>query len=295
MEYDHSMRQIANPSRQFTMRNLTFYNAVTAISMLWDWGWTFQGIKINNCGTGLDMSALNKDGSQGVGSITFLDGEINNTPVGFLTARNATSTPPSGGSLILENVKLNNVATAVKGTSGPLLAGTSGKSTVKAWGQGHAYTPHGPKSFQGQFAAAVRPSSLLSGTSYYARSKPQYEKVPSCSIMSVKSAGAKGDGVTDDSAILNAILKSAAEQGKVVYFDAGTYLVKRTVFIPPGSRITGESYPVIMSAGSFFGSMSNPKPVIQVGNKGQQGSIEWSNMIVSTQGAQAGAICKPYF
>lgn len=29
-------------NQQFTVRNLTFYNAVTAIDHIWDWGWTYQ-------------------------------------------------------------------------------------------------------------------------------------------------------------------------------------------------------------------------------------------------------------
>lgn len=29
-------------NQQFTVRNLTFYNAVTAIDQIWDWGWTYQ-------------------------------------------------------------------------------------------------------------------------------------------------------------------------------------------------------------------------------------------------------------
>ena len=60
------------------------------------------------------MAGLN-NGKQSVASVTFLDSEINNTPVGILMARNANSTPAAGGSLILENVRINNVAVAVQG------------------------------------------------------------------------------------------------------------------------------------------------------------------------------------
>lgn len=31
-------------NQQFTVRNLTFSNAVTAISQIWDWGWTYKNI-----------------------------------------------------------------------------------------------------------------------------------------------------------------------------------------------------------------------------------------------------------
>ena len=32
--------QVGN--QQFTMRNLTFNNCVTAISQIWNWGWVYQ-------------------------------------------------------------------------------------------------------------------------------------------------------------------------------------------------------------------------------------------------------------
>jgi hypothetical protein len=28
-------------NQQFTVRNLTFYNAATAIDQIWDWSWTY--------------------------------------------------------------------------------------------------------------------------------------------------------------------------------------------------------------------------------------------------------------
>lgn len=45
-----------------------------------------------------------------------------------------------------------------------------------------------------------------------------------------------------------------------------------------------------MSSGAFFADINRPRPVVQVGTAGQTGTVEWSDMIVSTQGAQAGAI-----
>jgi glucan 1,3-beta-glucosidase len=60
--------------------------------------------------------------------------------------------------------------------------------------------------------------------------------------------------------------------------------------VPPGSKIVGESYSVIMGAGTFFTNISAPKPIVMVGNAGETGVVEWSDMIVSTQGALKGAI-----
>jgi len=189
-------------NQQFTMRNLTFYNAVTAINQIWDWGWTYKSISINNCSTGLNMSSVNPStGGQTVGSVTFIDSSISNTKVGIATSHDANSQPPTAGSLILENVQLNNVPIAVSGPGGSIsFAGTTGATTIAAWGQGHSYVPNGPNVFEGPINPFPRPGSLLSGEGrFYERSKPQYGTTPLSQFVSVRSMGAKGDGGMYDS------------------------------------------------------------------------------------------------
>ncbi|KAK4986613.1 hypothetical protein LTR66_007818 [Elasticomyces elasticus] len=277
-------------NQQFTMRNLTFYNAVTAINQIWDWGWTYQNINIYNCSVGLNMASGGRT-AQSVGSVTFFDSSITNTPIGIQTAHDATSQPPTAGSLILENVQLNNVPVAVAGPGGTTaLAGTTGSTVIAAWGEGHEYLPNGPTNFEGPIPPNARPGVLLQGSKYYQRSKPQYEQYPVDSFLSVRSAGAKGDGVTDDTNALQAALNRAAARNMIVFFDHGDYKVTKTLRIPAGSKIVGESYSVILSSGSYFADINNPQPVVQVGRPGEGGQVEWSDMIVSTQGAQAGAI-----
>jgi glucan 1,3-beta-glucosidase len=272
------------------MRNLVFNNCVTAISQLWSWGWVYQGISINNCQKGIDISAGGTS-SQEVGSITLIDSTITNTPIGIITAYTSSASPATGGSLIVENVVLNNVPTAIQLTGGTtILAGSSGTMTIAGWGDGHKYTPGGPTQFEGIITPNSRPASLLSGSNYYTQSKPQYNTLPVSSFQSVRSAGAAGNGVTDDTNALQQVINNAASAGDVVYFDAGTYLVTSTLFIPAGSKIVGEGYAVIMSSGSYFNNMASPQPVVRVGNAGDTGQVQWSDMIVSTQGTQAGAI-----
>lgn len=55
----------------------------------------------------------------------------------------------------------------------------------------------------------------------------------------------KGDGATDDSGALNAILAQNAAQGKVSYFPYGVYILRNTLNVPSGSRIVGEAWPVL--------------------------------------------------
>jgi glucan 1,3-beta-glucosidase len=219
-----------------------------------------------------------------------IDSTITNTPVGIKTARTSTSVPKTGGSLALENVVLTNVPTAIQGPTAVSLAGTTGTMTIAAWVEGNVYNPAGPTSTQGTVSAFPRPAGLLSGTKFYTRSKPQYQAFAVSQFSSVRTAGAKGDGVTDDSAAIQAIITSATAAGKVVYFDCGIYKVTTTITIPPGAKIVGETYPVIMGSGSFFSNISNSQPVVRVGaTTGQTGIVEWSDMIVSTQGANPGA------
>ena len=56
--------------------------------------------------------------------------------------------------------------------------------------------------------------------------------------VNAKSFGAKGDGVTDDSEILNSLLS----QGLNIYLPAGTYLIENKLTNGKGSRIIGAGY-----------------------------------------------------
>ena len=269
------------------VRNLVFNNCGTAISMFWDWTFAFKSISINNCGTGIDMTAGGSS-SQSVGSMTLYDSEITNTNIGIATAWSSGSSPSSGGSLVLENVQLTNVNTAVTGASGTNLGGGSG--TISAYAQGHTYTPNGPTNAHGSMASVSRPGSLLSGSKYYEASKPQFENLPVSSFVSARSSGAAGNGRNDDTQALQNGINSATSAGKVFYIDAGTYRVTNTIFIPAGAKIVGEAYPVIMSSGGVFNNVNSPVPVVKVGNAGNTGTVQWTDTIVATQGAQAGAI-----
>jgi glucan 1,3-beta-glucosidase len=275
------------------MRNLTISNAVTAINQLWDWGWTYKGITINNCSVGINMTSGAPSGLS-VGSITFFDSVITNTPIGIATGRTSTSLPPAAGSLIIENCQFNNVPAIVQGPGGTVLAGSAGTTTVAAWGSGHAYTPNGPQIFEGPISPNNRPASLSSNGVFYARSKPQYGEYGAFAFVSARSLGARGDGSTDDTKALQNAINAAASARKILFLDAGAYIVTSTIYIPGGSRIVGESYPTIYGSGAFFSDAKKPQPVVQVGKPGEKGTVEWSDVVVTGRGATAGAIFIQY-
>jgi glucan 1,3-beta-glucosidase len=201
--------------------------------------------------------------------------------------------PIGAGQLILENINLNNVPVAVKGSGATVLAG--GTMKIAAWGQGHKYTPDGPQTYQGAITPARRPAGLLNGDKYYAKSKPQYENLGVDSFISARTAGAKGDGKTDDTTAVQNAINQAVSQNKVLFFDHGVYKVTQTIYFPPGARIVGETYSVIMASGSTWATKSTTGvPVIQIGKPGESGSIEWSDMLVTTQGGAPAAVLIQY-
>ncbi|KFA63146.1 hypothetical protein S40285_04777 [Stachybotrys chlorohalonatus IBT 40285] len=276
-------------NQQFTVRNLTFNNCRTAIFMNWNWVWTFHGLTINNCDIGIDMTA--GGGSvQTAGSLLVLDSTISNTPVGVSTIYNPEQTG-TNGTIILDNVDMSqNVPVAVLngGTQATLLAGNA----VVSWIQGRSYTgTDGGNAIQESRAAVAKPEALLDDNGrVFARSKPQYNDVPVDKFVSVKSRGARGDGVSDDTAAIQAVFDSIAAD-EIVYFDHGAYIITDTVRVPRNVRVVGEIWPLIMAGGDTnFKDQNNPKPVWQIGQPGETGNIEMQDLMFETQGPQPGAI-----
>jgi glucan 1,3-beta-glucosidase len=276
-------------SQQFTTRNMIFNNCRTAIFMNWNWAWTFQNLRINNCGIGIDMA--NGGNSQTVGSVILADSVLTNTQIGVSTAYNPGS-PHTNGSLILDNVDMSaNVPQAVaRGSDRSTIL--AGNQRIASWMQGRAYSGlNGGQTVQGTQNPVNKPAALLDASGkIVTRSRPQFESLPSSSFISVKANGAIGNGIADDTAAIQAIFDRAGPND-VVFFDHGAYIITDTVRIPPNIRITGEIWPLIMAGGnSAFKDQNNPKPVFKVGQPGDVGTVEITDLIFETQGAQPGAI-----
>ncbi|KAJ3811027.1 exo-beta-1,3-glucanase [Lentinula aff. lateritia] len=277
-------------NQQFTVRNITVNNANTAVFGIWNWGWTFQGVTINNCQVGFDLTTGGlTESTQTVGGEAIIDAVVSNTPI-FVR----TSQPSNGklaGSIVINNAQLTNVPTAVGVVGGAtVLAG--GTTTIASFGQGNVYKgTNGASTFtQGSIPAANKASSLLDSAGHiFGKMHPQYANYAVSQFVSVKDNGAKGDGHTDDTAALNAIFAKFSGCN-IIFFDAGTYIVTQTLTIPAGTQIVGEGWSVIAGSGAAFQDINNPKPVVQVGAANSQGIMEISDIIFSTVGPTPGAI-----
>ncbi|KAJ6540959.1 pectin lyase fold/virulence factor [Mycena sp. CBHHK59/15] len=248
----------AHQGKWFTIyrRNVTANNAQTGILAAWNWGWTFQAVTFNNCSSKPACCGGGNYRRDGVEYPIFL--------------RTSANSGQLDGSLVLNNIQLTNVPTAIGLFSGDvLLAGT--------------YT-------QGYIAAPNKPVVLLdSAGNIFSKTHPQYAHYAVDQFASVRDHGAKGDGVTDDTATLQGIF--AAFSGcKIIFFDAGTYVITSTLTIPVGTQMVGEAWSVIAGKGSTFQDMNNPQPVVQVGAPGSSGLVEITDIIFSTIGPAGGAI-----
>ncbi|THH29864.1 hypothetical protein EUX98_g4330 [Antrodiella citrinella] len=265
-------------NQQFTVRNVTFNNAQT-------------GVTINNCQVGFDIATSSDTTSQAVGAEAIVDAVVTNTPI---FVRNALSSGGSlHGSLVLSNVHLTNVPTAVGIVGGAtLLAGTTGTTTITSWAQGNVYSGNSPSTsfVQGNIPAISKPSSILDSSGrIFGKTHPQYANYAVNQFISVKSQGAKGDGQTDDTQAIKNIFAQYAGC-KIIFFDAGVYIVSETITIPAGTQVVGEAWTVIMGSGSAFTDYNNPQVVVRVGDAGSTGIVEITDIIFSVRGPSAGAI-----
>ncbi|KAG2154804.1 hypothetical protein DEU56DRAFT_751434 [Suillus clintonianus] len=227
--------QVGN--QQFTVRNLIVNNAAT--------GFTFQAI---------------------------IDAVVTNTPI-FLRS-SVASKGQLAGFLVLNNIKLINVPTAVGVVGGTtVLAG--GTTTIASWGQGNVYSgTSGSKNFtQGNIVSANKPSVLLdSAGRIFGKTHPQYANYAMSQFVTVKNQGVKGDGHTDDTTTIQNILNEYAGC-KIIFFDAGTYYVTNTITMPAGAQIVGEAFKLVMfwpglAQSHGFGLQkikARPKPQMTVG------------------------------
>lgn len=183
-------------NQQYTTRNLTFYGAETAILQLWDWGWTYKSISVNDCQVGINMTASS------TGSVTLLDSSFTNVGTAILSARDPATQPnPGQGSLVMENVAYTNATTLLQGVDGAIIPGGTGVQgsfvfvrsendpaiTMKMYltrraSQGNVYVPTGPTAVETDDPSSFpRWPPLLSGNKYYERSKVRTVTPPALS------------------------------------------------------------------------------------------------------------------
>ncbi|KDN67309.1 putative 1,3-beta glucanase [Colletotrichum sublineola] len=275
-------------SQQYTAMNLKFRRCLTAVQMVWDWGFNWQRVDIEGSFIGFNISGRGGDTGQGIGSVSIIDSRISNCPIGIFT--NGKSDAINGvPNIVLDNVELSGVATTIVDDSGKTILGSIDK--VELWAMGRRYNGSYGEYSSGAVDAPPKGSRLLDdkGKLFY-RPRPQYENLGQEHFLVATENGCKNDGTGDNTDAINAFLLNARNARKIAYFPAGIYRVGGTVVIPTGSRVQGASWSQIQGGGFYFNDIFNPKVVVQVGNRGDVGTMEIVDMMFNVQGATAGAI-----
>lgn len=202
---------------------------------------SLQGMVFNNCSFGVNNTVSSPTSS--VGSVVMIDSSAKSVGALFVAQHKETA----DGSVVLENISIDDVGTAILSHTGEsVLPGSKKQTTIASYILGTLYKTETTGAYSETSEVIKRSSALLDRTGkYFTRDRPQYEHIPSSLFSSVRDFGCIGDGHTDCTKALNKALAANAYR-KVTYLPAGTYIVTDTIHVPVGSRIVGEVWSTIM-------------------------------------------------
>ncbi|KAL3470951.1 pectate lyase superfamily protein-domain-containing protein [Aspergillus californicus] len=276
-------------NQQFSAHRMTFIGCTTAVQLIWDWGWVWKSLDIQGADVGFRL--INSDGSGDIGSVTFIDSKFTNVNTAVIIGP-ASENPGSGTTgLILDNTRID----------GPIVD-NAGRTYLRAgyynnWVLGPTYTVSGRSWTSGASMPYSRNESLLGdrvtgldNRPYFERKKNQYAGKSIGDFVQLKSLGAKGDGVTDDTVAVQRAFDNYGSGSKIIFVDAGTYILTDTVRVPKDAKILGEAWSQFAASGNSFSDASHPRVMLQIGKKGDVGTVELQDLILTTKGGTAGAV-----
>ncbi|KAK8070234.1 LysM domain-containingprotein [Apiospora phragmitis] len=263
------------------------------IALLWDWGWTWK--EVSMFGAPIGMLPINPEAPDGqqAGSIYLLDSDFQDVGTA-IKARFPQETILETSIITLDNIGVLRVDKMIEFEDGSTLAMPAVNTKFVVIGN----TQYSGASFGEWEVNVPTPADNMLKTdldfrffrnSYFTRARPQYQNLGLESSVNVKDHGAVGSGLVDDTEAIRSALAAAGDY-KVVFFPAGSYLVTSTVDVPKYARITGEVWSQIVAGGDYFADQDNPKVMLRVGDRGDVGFVEISDMVFTSVGALPGLI-----
>ncbi|PWY88961.1 exo-1,3-beta-D-glucanase [Aspergillus heteromorphus CBS 117.55] len=280
-------------NQQYTVRGFQISSQTKAnICLLWDWGWTWADMYLTSAPVGISLIDPEDPTGQQAGSTYILDTMFDETTTA-IEAKFQESTILDTSIITLDNIGVNGVDTMVAFTDDTNLDLPEGDVDFVIIGN---IKDLSSQAF-GSYSVNVQtpPSPLLGDDeiiyreTYFYKNRPQYEILSVDDIVSVTDHGATGDGSTDDTAAIVAAL-ALATTDNLIYFPPGSYLITETIVIPAKARITGQVWSQLVASGDYFANMTDPKPMIQVGNAGDVGTVEISDILFTSIGELPGLI-----
>jgi hypothetical protein len=125
---------------------------------------------------------------------------------------------------------------------------------------------------------------------YFERKRNQYADKSATDFIHLKDQGAKGDGSTDDTAAVQNAFNKYADGSKIIYVDAGTYIIKDTITIPKDVKLVGETWSQFAANGAKFADATKPAVMFKVGNEGDVGTVEIQDLLLTSKGSTPGLV-----
>ncbi|KAH6628876.1 pectate lyase superfamily protein-domain-containing protein [Chaetomium tenue] len=237
-------------AQQFSATRLTFNGCNTAVQMIWNWGWVWKSITVNNAQVGF---RLYNDGNGAIpGSVTIVDSTFNNIRESSIEMAVPVDVRDSGFTgLVLDNVQLGAKIKDHWSTNSILAAGYYKNDNKRTW-------TNGPKDYTRETTLQGPTVAGLQVAPYFERKRNQYADKSAADFVHLKDEGAKGDGSTDDTAAVQNAFNKYGDGSKIIFVDAGTYILKGTVTIPKDAKIVGETWSQFAANGAKFSDASNP-------------------------------------
>lgn len=253
-------------NQQWFFRNLRVEGQRTqCIDLFWDWAFTFVGLQAGLCPIILSFSG------GAAGSLLLLDSHLHDGAVGV-----QTDYPTHTSNLLFERLTVTNVPTITTGLPGP----AAGSQTIAGWRQGPWLSASG--------ALAPGVQGLVPLTRADApleqRPRPTFGEAAggASGVASVYAYGAKGDGVTDDTAALQAAITANAQ----VFLPCGQYLVSAPLTLRADSSLVGEVMSMIKVKGSAA-AWANAAAPAAVLSAPAGSAVRLADLLFSTDGDDA--------
>ncbi|KAL3462096.1 pectate lyase superfamily protein-domain-containing protein [Aspergillus heterothallicus] len=277
-------------SQQFSAARLTFNGCNTAVEVIWDWGWVWKSITVNNAQVGFRL--YNDANGQIPGSVTIVDSTFLNIGQHAIEMAVPVDIVDSGFTgLVLDNVNLDG---GIKDhwSDNEILAGGYYKSYIMGatYKDNKRTWTNGAMDYTREETLLGSSVSGLEVSPYFERPRNQYTDKSASDFVHLKNEGAAGDGSTDDTAAVQNTLNKYGDGSKIIFVDAGTYILTDTVTVPKDAKLVGETWAQFAASGDKFSDATNPAVMLKVGNEGDVGTVELQDLILTSKGPTPGVV-----
>ncbi|KAL1890787.1 hypothetical protein Sste5346_008112 [Sporothrix stenoceras] len=270
-------------NQQFSALRMTFKGCTTAAQIMWDWGWVWKSTIVDSVDVGFRL--ISDDGSGFIGSVAFMDSKFSNIgKVAIIMSLPADKASAASTGLVLDNVDLG-VKVVDNSTNQVFASGYYQNYII-----GPVYDGSGKRTWQSKSIDYTREPSLIGSAANSLKVNPYFERARNQYTSLGSDSGANGDSSSDDTKAVQDFFNKYGDGGKVIYVDAGTYLLSDTVTVPKDAKIVGKTWAQFAATGRKFSDPKNSRVMLKVGSSGDEGTVEMQDLILTTKGGTAGAV-----